>query len=335
MKKKWKTGLVIGKFLPPHRGHSHLIETALSQVEQLTIIVCERPSEIEFLTGELRASWLRDLFPDARVLVVEDHYDETDSALWAHLTVEWLGGKPDVVFTSENYGAAYTKYLGCDHVLVDLNRESVPISATRIRANVYANWDFLEAPARAYFAKRVVLLGAESSGTTTLALDLARHYNTVWVPEYGRDYCEAKYTRGDNTWRSEEFLHIAREQKKRENELARHANRVLICDTDAFATHLWHWRYCGFFEPLLELDMQLMEIPDLYLLTDVNIPFVQDGVRDGEHIRHEMHKKFIEELEKQPGAPWQLVSGSREERQKRAVQLIDELLHQDSQNLMS
>lgn len=324
MTAKWKSGVVIGKFLPPHRGHSHLISTALSQVEKLTIIVCERAGEIKFLPGELRAAWLRELFPSAQIIVIEDVYDENDSKLWAQKTLEWLHVKPDVVFTSENYGSHYAKYLECAHVLVDLKRETIPISATQLRENVFQNWEFLEAPSRAYFAKRVVILGAESSGTTTLAQDLAAHFNTVWVPEYGREYCEAKYARGDNFWTSEEFFYIAEEQARREDALAREANRVLFCDTNLLATHLWHWRYCGFFEPMLEFDALLMEIPDLYLLTDANIPFVQDGTRDGEQIRHAMHDKFIEVLDQQCCAPWRLVSGTREERLKIAAKLVTE-----------
>lgn len=323
MTRQWRTGIVIGKFLPPHRGHSHLIQTAIVQVEQLTIIVCQRPGD--FVAGWLRAEWLKDLFPTATVLVIDDHYDPDDSKLWAEKTLEWLGHKPDVVFTSETYGEAYSRHLRADHVLVDLKRSAVPISATEVRSNIYENWQFLEAPVRAHFCKRVVVLGAESSGTTTLAIDLAHYYNTVWVPEYGRDYTASKYSRGDTTWRSEEFLHIAEVQSRRENDLARHANRVLICDTNVFATHLWHWRYCGELQTDSMFEATTMTIPDLYLLTDVNIPFVQEGLRDGELIRHEMHLKFIEELDQQPSAPWNLVSGLRAERLAYAVELIDTL----------
>jgi HTH-type transcriptional repressor of NAD biosynthesis genes len=328
MSQHWETGVVIGKFLPPHRGHSFLISAALSQVGKLTIIVCERPSEIEFLTGELRASWLRELFPRAEVLVIEDLYDENDSALWARKTVGWLGVAPDVVFTSEYYGVLYTKYLGCEHVMVDLPRAAIPISATRLRENIFHNWEFLEAPVRAHFAKRVVVLGTESSGTTTLAEDLARFFNTPCVLEYGREYCQEKLARGEfdeTNWQSEEFLHIAKEQARREDESARAANRVLVCDTDAFATRLWHERYCGFFYSPLEEFVASRRAPDLYLLTDIDVPFAQDGVRDGEHLRPAMHEKFIAELQKQQ-ARWQLISGAHDERLKKAAKLVEELL---------
>lgn len=316
-------GLIIGKFLPPHRGHHHLIDTARSQVENLIVLVGER--ENDFIPGELRASWLREMHPGVEVRVIEDRYDQDDSKLWAKKTIGWLGRAPDVVFTSENYGPVWAGFLGCEHVMVDLERNTFPVSATKVREDVMSNWQFLSPPVRGHFAKRIVVLGAESTGSTTLALDLAGALNTVWVPEYGRDYCIPKFERGDQEWSSEEFLAIAREQIRRENALAKEANKILVCDTDAFATRLWHWRYCGNFAEELDALVEAHRKPDLYILTDTDIPFVQDGIRDGEHIRVEMNEKFKEELEK-CGVPWGLVSGGREQRLQALLPVIANLL---------
>ncbi len=319
--KPFRTGVTIGKFLPPHRGHRFLIETALAQVEQLTVIVCEKADDP--IPGPLRQTWLREMFPGARVLLIDDFYDDDrDSILWARLTLEWLGFAPDAAFTSENYGHTWAREMGCAHIQVDLGRENVPISATQIRADVWRNWHHLDAPIRAHFARRVVVLGAESSGTTTLSLDLAAHFNTVWVPEYGRDYCADRNIFDNYPWKTAEFEHIAREQNRRENALAREANRVLICDTNSWATRLWHWRYFGEFSARVAEIAANHRRPDLILLTDANIPFVQDGLRDGEAIRGEMHRKFVEELGRQR-VPWHLVKGSHAERLAHASQIIE------------
>lgn len=311
-------GVVIGKFLPPHGGHRLLIETALSRCGRVVVIVCGKPGDP--IPPELRADWLREIVPSAEIMLIDDRYDENDSRVWAENTIGWLGRPPDVVFTSEHYGDAYAGHLGCFHVSVDPGRVAVPCSGTAVRSDPYAMWEFIDPPVRAWFAKRVVVVGAESTGTTTLARDLARAWGTEWVPEYGREYSGKKQAAGDDAWRSEEFLEIAREQTRMEELAARQANRILIYDTNAFATCLWHRRYMGFdHEPLEEFAKRCRA--DLYLLTGDEIPFVQDGLRDGEHIRHEMHQWFETALEQQP-VPWICIRGSETERLNAAMDTI-------------
>lgn len=313
-------GVVIGKFLPPHRGHRFLIETALSRCERVTVIVCGKP--VDPIPPDLRAAWLRELLPAAEVMLIDDRYDENDSRIWAENTIRWLGSAPDAVFTSEDYGDRYAAHLGCVHVMVDQARLAIPCSGTAVRADPLAMWDFIDPPIRCWFARRVVIVGAESTGTTTLAMDLAAALRTNWVAEYGREYSARKQIAGDSVWHSDEFLEIAREQTRREDQAAREANRVLVCDTNAFATVLWHRRYRG------AEDARLTEFAkacraDLYLLTGDEIPFVQDGLRDGGHLRHDMHRWFEEALEGQD-VPWRQVRGSREERVAQALRILEE-----------
>lgn len=317
-------GLIVGKFYPPHRGHKHLIDFGRSRVDELSVIVCQKPGE--FPEGELRAAWLREIHPEVNVLLIDDVYDEQDSRVWAENSIRWLGFVPDVVFTSEDYGERFAHFLGCEHVLMDKNREAVPISGTMVRSNPLGCWDFLERPVRAWYAKRICLVGAESTGKTTLAQMLADRYRTVWVREYGREYSERKLAEGAGyDWRSEEFTLIAQTQCERENEAARLANKVLICDTDAFATGVWHRRYMDERSPEVEAIAAGHRRPDLYLLTDVGVPFVQDGTRDGESIREWMHETFVAELNAQR-RPFRLLSGSWQERFNTAVECVDEVI---------
>lgn len=318
---KFGLGLVIGKFYPPHRGHKLLIDTAVEQSEKTVVIVCERPSDT--IPGELRQRWLQEMHPKAEVMLIDDHYDEQDSGVWAENTLGWLGRAPDAVFTSEDYGDRYAALMGSKHILVDRPRTRVAISGTAIRKDPFANWDYLERPVRGWFAKRVCVLGAESTGTTTLAKALAEHLQTPWVREYGREYSEWKVAANDPIWRSEEFVTIALEQARREEFAAREANRVLICDTNAFATALWHRRYMGAHSAQVE-EIARQGRCDLYLLTGDEIPFVQDGSRDGEHIRHEMHRWFQEALTNQR-VLWRLLRGAHHERLDTAVALITDL----------
>lgn len=316
-------GLVIGKFYPPHLGHSHLIATALAQVDRLTVLVCEKPGLA--ISGETRAKWLREMHPEASVRVIPDEGHDDDSQFWAEKTIRHLGFSPDIVFTSEAYGEAYSRFLKCKHVAVDRFRSAVAISATQLRENPLANWRFLPGPVRASLAPRVCVIGAESTGSTTLSQALAEHYQTVWVPEFGRTHTEGRRYLPPNTlWTSREFLFIAETQNRFEDELVHLANRILICDTDSFATCIWEERYLGFQSPAVVAAASGRRM-DLYLLTDVDIPFVQDGIRDGEHIRISMHKRFQEEMTRL-GKHFLLVSGSRESRLKAAIQACDKVL---------
>lgn len=303
-------GLVIGKFLPPHRGHRFLIETALSRCERVVVIVCGKP--VDPIPPELRAAWLRELVPSAEILLIDDRYDENDTRTWAENTMGWLGRAPDVVFTSEDYGERYAGMMGARHVMVDRDRQKVPCSGTAVRDNPFEMWDYIDPPLREWFSKRIVIVGAESTGTTTLAMDLAEVLNTVWVPEYGREYSALKQARGELDWTSEEFSKIAREQTRLEDAAAREANRILVCDTNAFATVQWHRRYMG--KRMAELEAFAAGCrADLYVLTGDEIPFVQDGLRDGEHLRHEMHGWFEEALAAQK-VPWLMVRGDQSTR---------------------
>lgn len=318
---KYGLGLVIGKFYPPHRGHKLLIDTATQQSEKTVVIACARPTDS--IPGETRGQWLREIHPRAEVMVIDDRYDADDSQVWAENTLCWLGRAPDAVFTSEDYGDRYSALMGSHHVSVDRARDRVKISGTAIRNDPLAHWEFLEPPVRGWFTKRICVLGAESTGTTTLAQALAERLKTNWVEEYGREYSAKKLNTNDTIWRTNEFVHIAEKQNQMEDAAARKANRLLICDTNSFATVLWHRRYMGSHNPEVEKVARTARC-DLYLLTGDEIPFVQDGLRDGEHIRHEMHTWFEQALAAQ-AVPWRLLRGSVEKRTGEALQLIHEL----------
>jgi NadR type nicotinamide-nucleotide adenylyltransferase len=317
-------GLVIGKFYPPHRGHKHLIDSARSQCDHLVVILAHHPSQQ--IPGELRLAWLREIHPDCDVRLVPDELDD-DSAQWARWTIDYLGRAPDVVFTSEDYGPAYASLMGARHVMVDRGRQAVPTSGTAVRNDPLAALDFLEPVVRAHFVRRVVLIGAESTGKTTLARELAEHFSTAWVPEYGREYWEQKakgWETATPNWTSEEFAHIAAEQQRREDLAARSANRVLICDTNAFATGTWHERYLGSRSDAVDA-IGRRDRSDLYLLADVDAPFVQDGWRDGENVRQWMHERFVAQM-KEAGARFQVLSGDWNARRAAAIRAIEALL---------
>lgn len=119
-------------------------------------------------------------------------------------------------------------------------------------------------------------------------------------------------------------MQIAKGQAAWETDLAMRANRLLICDTDPLATHVWHRRYRGTYCPAVERIAERCHY-DLYILTAPDFAFVQDGTREGEEIRLEMHQWFIEVLN-QKSKPYITVQGKHEQRMAEAIAAIDALL---------
>ncbi|MBK5256119.1 MAG: AAA family ATPase [Vicinamibacteria bacterium] len=321
-------GFVVGKFYPPHRGHKLLIDQARAQVDQLIVMLAHHPAQT--IPGEVRRAWLEEIHPDCRIHLVPDELED-DSSQWAEFTVRHLGRAPDVVFSSEDYGPVFAGLMGSRHVMVDRARLAMPVSATQVRRWPLRYLDFLEPCVRAWFIKRVVLIGAESTGKTTLAQRLAEYFKTEWVPEFGREHWERKLAaRGVQDpppqWTKDEFLEIAAEQQSRENAAARRANRVLFCDTNAFATGTWHERYQRDRDPRVDA-IGACDRVDLYLQTGPDVPFVQDGFRDGELIRNWMDRRFAEQLAVGT-APVARLDGPYETRFERALGAVSRLLEE-------
>jgi NadR type nicotinamide-nucleotide adenylyltransferase len=319
------TALVLGKFLPPHAGHVHLAERARELADEVVVVVLANRAEP--IPVELRHRWLEEMLPwaDVRSGIADHPVDYADPAvydLWAG-TIRQLTGRPsfDLLLTSEPaYGDMTAERLGARHVLVDPDRVAVPISATAVRADPYASWAYLSPGVRAFYARRVCVTGAESTGTTTLAMALAQRFATAWVPEYGREYSVPKDARGE-AWTTAEFVHIARRQQELEDEAARTANRILFCDTDALATAIWHEQYLGTRAPEVEA-IAWSRAYDLTFLTATDIPWVQDGDRNSDAVRRRMQRRFEAELARRP-EPVVELRGPVAERMTTALAAID------------
>jgi len=172
---------------------------------------------------------------------------------------------------------------------------------------------------------KIVLFGPESTGKTTLSRQLARYYNTVWVPEYAREYLQDKWNDERKTCQPEDLLPIAIGQMKLENKLAEKTNTVLICDTDLLETKVYSEAYyIGSCDPILE-KYALENTYDLYFLTYIDTPWEADDLRDKPNERITMFKAFEQELIKQ-NRPYVLLKGSKKERLNEAVKHIDKLL---------
>lgn len=314
MSVRFNTGVTVGKFSPPHLGHAHLITAAAAQVSTLYILVCHKSGQIN---ADLRTAWLKDATPaNCQYIITPDDLPEAPEP-WARRALALIATPIDVAFTSEEYGAAWAACLGAEHVCIDLDRSTIPISATAIRDDTVNNFSYLVPSARAALCKRIVLAGAESSGKTTLSKALADALKTVWVPEYGRLYCDGRGL--ENDWDAHEFAHISTMQTQMIEAMARHAaNGVVIADTDALVTRVWQNRYLP---SSAAIDLQLST--DHYLVCEP-VEWEQDGTRESEEYRGSMLSDTIRLIEAQ-NVPYTLLTGAHEERLKSAVAVVHEL----------
>ncbi len=178
---------------------------------------------------------------------------------------------------------------------------------------------------------KVVLFGPESTGKTTMSELLAKHYDTVWVAEYAREYLQEKWNNERKTCEDSDLIPIAKGQIALENKLARKADRILICDTDLLETKVYSEEYYGgFVHP--ELDKYALKNQyDLYLLTNIDTPWEADDLRDRPDQRQEMYQAFEDTLIRYK-RPYIKLNGSIKERVDLATLEIDKLL-QNRQNL--
>ncbi|MCM4166789.1 Trifunctional NAD biosynthesis/regulator protein NadR [Arenibacter antarcticus] len=172
---------------------------------------------------------------------------------------------------------------------------------------------------------KVVLFGPESTGKTTLSEQLARYYNSVWVPEYAREYLQDKWNNERKTCEHQDLLPIAEGQMKLENELAQKATDVLICDTDLLETMVYSEAYyLGYCDPILE-KYALKNTYDLYFLTYIDIPWEKDDLRDKPNEREQMFLYFKETLERH-NRNFVILKGDKKTRLETAVKYINQLL---------
>ncbi len=172
---------------------------------------------------------------------------------------------------------------------------------------------------------KVVLFGPESTGKTTLSKQLARHYNTVWAPEFAREYLQEKWNNERKTCENSDLLPIAIGQIKLENNLAKKADKVLICDTDLLETKVYSEEfYGGFVDSELE-EAAIANTYDLYLLTYIDTPWEEDDLRDRSELRLEMFNAFENALKKY-NRPYILLKGDKKTRFETAIKKIDKIL---------
>ncbi|PNQ75048.1 nicotinate-nucleotide adenylyltransferase [Hanstruepera neustonica] len=171
---------------------------------------------------------------------------------------------------------------------------------------------------------KIVLFGPESTGKTVLAKALAGHYQTLWVPEYSRILAEKK--KMSNEFLTEDdVMTIAKGQMDLENELTQQVKNLLICDTDLLETKVYSESYYNGYCPKSLNKYAVQNSYNLYFLTNIDVPWETDGIRDKPNDRQEMFEVFQRTLIDHK-KPYVLLSGTFQDRLKTAIEHIDKLL---------
>ena len=323
-----RKGFVFGKFLPFHKGHEAMIQFAASRSDLLTVLVC--CGNREPVPASVRKAWLANTFrdhPNVEIQVFE--YDEDllpntsvtsseVSSLWA---AEFKTLFPDYthVVTSEAYGELVAGFMGIEHIPFDPGRQQYPVSGTQIRKDRTANWLYLPDSVKEDYITKVVILGTESTGKTTLTNRLAVHFNCSSVMEAARGLIE------DSSHFTMDDLCLVAERHAGDIAVASKGNSpLLIIDTDIHIT-LSYAVYAFGRLPAIKPKVFRRNAADLYLYLNNDTPYVQDGSRLSKRERNLLdasHRKTLQDYH----IRFEEISGDWEERMEKAVACIDRLL---------
>ncbi len=338
MDEKKTVGFIGGKFLPFHMGHIYVTLAASNHVDELYVILsssknrdkelCDRDG-IKYIPAQTRLSWLGNAFnnlDNIKILHVEDDQwdNDYDWKQGADMIKEAIGKPIDYVFSSEeSYGEHFKKYYpNSKHVVVDDERKTITISATEMRKDLYSYWDKLPNSVKSYFTKKVVVIGTESTGKSTLVKKLAKFYNTNFVHEVGRDYCE-KYS---NQLTPEMFEHIAMEHYMLQIKRSEESNKVLFVDSEATTTQYYLDMYFKGHKSSLIEEIIKKQNYDLAIFLEPDVKWVDDGLRSSsEDGVRKKNNELLKQMFIQRGIDFICIDGDYNERFMKSKTLVDKL----------
>lgn len=348
MKKDKKVGVIFGKFYPLHTGHIHLIQLAISQVDELYIILGydeERDARLfkesamsKQPTVNDRMRWLLQTFKYQKNIIIE-MLDESGVPTYPNGWEEWSERvkalfhsrqiRPDFIFSSEPQDVEmYDRLFYIETILIDPKRTFMPISGTEIRQSPLQNWDYIPTEVRPFFVRTIAILGGESSGKSTLINKLANVFNTTSAWEYGREYVFESLGGDERALQYSDYDKIALGHAKYIDFAVKHANKIAFIDTDFVTTQAFCARYEGKEHPFVQALIDHYRF-DLVIVLENNTPWVADGLRHlgSESDRQSFQSLLIELLHKNHISFVSIKDPDYEKRYLECIDLVTQLLH--------
>ena len=323
--KHYNIGFVLGKFCPLHRGHMLLIQRALDACEMVYVIVDNIMDEV--IPVERRIRWVKEQYPTAVVLTQSHPLPQDPSEtpffwdIWREELLRLLPHPVDAVFASEQYGERLAKELSADFVMVDSERQIVPVSATLIRQDIIGQWQYLAPAVQKDYRKVICVYGPESTGKSTLTKQLAEHYHAPYVEEYAKQVIDSK--NGDICF--DDMETIVRGHFNAVEDARQQNTPLLFVDTDAIISKLWSNELFGKESPVIEEYIGRQHF-DYYLLLDVDLPWVDDIHRYRPKERETFFRKCEEQLVER-GISHAVIRGKGKQRLTNAIACVDALFH--------
>lgn len=305
-----KSGVVIGKFMPLHTGHIHMIEFAKNFIDDLTVLVDNLPNGLDTMTLEDRTAIVKKTFPHINVKAIDipTYQDPSESPdfweFWRDCIVRNVGKKPDYIIGSMDYIKPLADVIGCEFIMNDKARSHVPISATVIRNAIqhYLNGDhedffkikdFIPTVTNDYLTRDIYIVGGESTGKSTLAHNLANQLQTIYVNEYAIDYI-GEHGRDLN---EDDLLNIARGQLALQKTLRRESNLFCIHDTDLITSKIWYKKFFGVEHTNFD-DLISRQQNGFYILLKPTLKWVAEEYRyyEADVDRNWFHEEFKRQL---------------------------------------
>lgn len=345
------TAMFGGSFDPLHNVHIHCIEEALRYCDKLFIILshCRTRDRIDYKT---RASWLKEVtdeilsrecfkYKDIEIKVIEDTYNSKDEYNWEAGRNDILDNCGvngfDVVYCGSDYrNSGIFENLYKTNEIKYIDRDD-GISSTRIMQDVYRsdNWNSIPKCVQRYFLKRVLIIGGESVGKSTMTKKLAKVFDTKFVREIGRDVSNRsidEYLMPDR-----DFSEILIRHKSHEYSQAEKANKLLFIDTDALTTLFYTHELISDPE-IKDKTAKLAEaIADVYRdtydliifleVSEKDTPFIQDGTRNiNIAANRKMYSDRLKSFYDKHEYKYVTVTGTYDERTDKVVELVKDLL---------